>query len=469
MKKIVCIVLLLIFLILSLWMLVYKYEGEKPVVDISLPSVYLKKSYEISLDIADYKTGLRDISVIIEQKNKKKILFKKHYEISRLSWLLSGAKTTKDSFVIPVRAWQYGMTDGDAIIRIIVSDYSWRGWNKGNILKIEKKVIFDSKPPKVNILTKRHNIEKGGTSLIIYELFEENIKNGVKVGDNFFPGHSGLFENKNIYTAFFALTDMQGPDTKLEVTALDKAGNMTKRGFYYYIRDRKFKTDILNISDSFLQRKIPEFDVGDKNGSFSDENNQILKNQVLKNQVLKKYLYINREIREKNVNTILKISENSENIKYWEERFLRLRGSERRAGFADRRIYKYKGKEIDRAVHFGIDLASTSNASIKAANSGRVILTQFVGIFGNSVIIDHGFGLCSLYSHLSQISVNKGDMVNRGDEIGFTGVSGLAGGDHLHFSMIVHNVFVNPVEWWDKTWIKNNITLKIDNIKKMNN
>ena len=117
----------------------------------------------------------------------------------------------------------------------------------------------------------------------------------------------------------------------------------------------------------------------------------------------------------------------------------------------------------------GVDLASTSNAAVKTANSGRVILTQLVGIFGNTVIIDHGFGLCSLYAHLNQISVAVGDSVKRGDDIGFTGMTGLAGGDHLHFSMIVHNVFVNPVEWWDDSWIENNITSKIEEVRQMPN
>jgi murein DD-endopeptidase MepM/ murein hydrolase activator NlpD len=241
--------------------------------------------------------------------------------------------------------------------------------------------------------------------------------------------------------------------------AVDRAGNITKRGFYHYIRDKNFKSDTLNISDRFLERKMPDFDVGTRNGSF----------QGSKNPLLKKFLYINGEVRKNNVETILSIPQITENKKYWDRKFLRLRGSARRAGFADRRIYKYKGKEIDRAVHLGIDLASTANARVKAANSGKVILTQFVGIFGNTVIIDHGFGLCSLYSHLNQISVNKGDLVQRGDDIGLTGLTGLAGGDHLHFSMIVHNVFVNPVEWWDSSWIKNNITSKIDFVKKMAN
>ncbi|MBU2430063.1 MAG: M23 family metallopeptidase, partial [Proteobacteria bacterium] len=110
---------------------------------------------------------------------------------------------------------------------------------------------------------------------------------------------------------------------------------------------------------------------------------------------------------------------------------------------------------------------STANAPVKAANGGRVIFTQFVGIFGNTVMIDHGFGLTSLYSHLNQITVEKGTLVQQGDLIGYTGITGLAGGDHLHFSMIVHNVFVNPVEWWDDTWIENNITSKIDAVKQL--
>jgi len=459
MKRVVALVLFLVVLIPIIWVLVYKFEGKEPIVDITLPSLYLKKSYEMSLNVTDHKTGLRRIMVSIMQKGRENVLLEKQYESLDFLGLFSDSKTTIDTFTIPVQSWKYGMKDGEAVIRVMVSDNSWRGWNKGNISYTEKKVIIDSKPPKVSVLTRRHNIERGGAGLVIYKLFEENIKSGVKVGGNFFPGHAGLFKNKNIYAAFFALSDMQGPATQIFVIAEDMAGNITKRGFHHYIRDKKFKTDILNISDRFLERKMPDFDIAPKNGSF----------QGTKNPLLEKFLDINGEVRKKNVETVLSIPKISENKKLWDGRFLRLAGSARRAGFADRRIYKYKGSEIDRAVHQGVDLASTSNAKVKAANSGTIIFAQFVGIFGNTVIIDHGLGLCSLYSHLNEISVNKGDMVKRGDDIGFTGMTGLAGGDHLHFSMIVHNVFVNPVEWWDDSWIKNNITSKIDFVKQMPN
>ncbi len=457
MKRVAFLILVLIIAIPVIWILIHKFEGKKPVIDMTLPSVYLKKAYEISLSVSDPKNGLRKIMVSIMQKGKEKILLDKQYESGGFLEMLIGSKTTKDTFLIPVHSWKYGMTDGDAVIRIMVSDYSWRGLNKGNISYIEKKVIIDSKPPNVAVLTKRHNIERGGTALVIYKLFEENIKSGVAVGENIFPGYSGLFEDKNIHVVFFALNHQQGPGSQISVIAEDMAGNITKRGFHHYIRDKNFKTDVLNISDRFLKQTVSNFDVGVKNGSFQGE----------KNPLFKKFLYINGEIRKNNVEKILSTPLVSENRKYWDGRFSRLRGSAKRAGFADHRIYKYKGKEIDRAVHLGIDLASTANAVVTAANSGKVILSENIGIFGNTIMIDHGFGLCSLYSHLSQISVNNGDVVKKGDDIGYTGTTGLVGGDHLHFSMIVHNVFVNPLEWWDKSWIKNNITSKISFVKQL--
>ena len=67
-----------------------------------------------------------------------------------------------------------------------------------------------------------------------------------------------------------------------------------------------------------------------------------------------------------------------------------------------------------------------------------------------------------MYAHLSNIGVKVGDRLSKGDILGRTGSTGLAGGDHLHFSVLIHDTFVDPVEWWDMKWIQHNILSKIE-------
>jgi murein DD-endopeptidase MepM/ murein hydrolase activator NlpD len=98
---------------------------------------------------------------------------------------------------------------------------------------------------------------------------------------------------------------------------------------------------------------------------------------------------------------------------------------------------------------------------VPAANDGRVVLADKLGIYGNCVVVDHGYGLQSIYGHLSEFAVKAGDTVKKGQSLGRSGSTGLAGGDHLHFSMQVDGVQVNPIEWWDEHWIKDRILSKV--------
>jgi murein DD-endopeptidase MepM/ murein hydrolase activator NlpD len=181
-----------------------------------------------------------------------------------------------------------------------------------------------------------------------------------------------------------------------------------------------------------------------------------------------KFLKFNREVRQDNFKQLLRIVENTDKKLYWKGTFLRLPKSARKAGFADHRRYKYKGHIIDRQIHMGVDLASVAHSPVSASNTGKVAFAEYMGIYGKTVIIDHGFGLFSMYSHLSDFNIKKGQIVSKGEIIGRTGTTGLAGGDHLHFGMLVHNTFINPVEWWDASWIKNNISGKINTVKPNN-
>jgi murein DD-endopeptidase MepM/ murein hydrolase activator NlpD len=90
-----------------------------------------------------------------------------------------------------------------------------------------------------------------------------------------------------------------------------------------------------------------------------------------------------------------------------------------------------------------------------------VALARFFGIYGNAVVIDHGYGLQSLYGHLSTIDVKEGQAVKRGETVGRSGDTGLAGGDHLHFSILLQGLPVSPIEWWDGHWIRDRIARKL--------
>jgi murein DD-endopeptidase MepM/ murein hydrolase activator NlpD len=249
--------------------------------------------------------------------------------------------------------------------------------------------------------------------------------------------------------AFFALDYTQGKQTHLAISAQDQAGNRSTKGMVYHINARSFRKDAIKLSDRFFNSKMPDFE------PYFPE--------MAGESQLDLFLKVNREQRTKDYQKVNGITVQTEKQVFWNGAFLRLPGSANRARFADHRTYFYSGKVIDRQVHMGIDLASTAHSPVPAANNGKIAFTGNLGIYGNTVILDHGFGLFTLYSHLSHIGVSDGQMVDKGQIIGKTGMTGMAGGDHLHFGMMIHQTYVNPVEWWDAAWIKNNITSKIEN------
>ncbi len=436
--------LFLLMVISTIWILVLKMEGEKPAVRLINPTAYIGAAGEISVEVTDRKSGVKKVWIGLLKDGKEKVLLDQKFPAAGF---LKGSERHKENFTIQVEPKKSGITDGIATLRIVARDSSWREGLHGNKAYEEIQVAIDTKPPVVDVLSRQHNITQGGAGLVIYRVSERDVTSGVAVGDHFFPGYSGYFNDEDIYMAFFALDHKLSKDTRIHVKAVDPAGNAGRTGFYHYIRKRAFKQDVINISDRFLNWKMPEFDV---QGAASQ---------------IEKFVQVNNKLRKENIDQITQAGKTTKNLLYWEGAFLRLPNSAKKAGFADHRKYKYKGKTVDEQDHLGIDLASTAHSPIPAANKGEVAFTGVVGIFGKTVVLDHGFGLFSLYSHLSRINVEKGQAVLKGEILGLTGITGFAGGDHLHFGTFVHDTFVNPLEWWDAAWIKNNITNKISAVK----
>lgn len=438
----------LFILLPLLWVLAGRLEGEKPQIVLQPTFLAIGESQDFSVTVSDVKSGVRRIWIGLLKDGREIVILEQDFPDAGL---FRGGKVKEESFKVKIEPKKNDISDGKAVLRMVVQDYSWRGWWHGNRTYIEKDVIIDTRPPDIDVLSKAHNISPGGTGLVIYRISEPCPKSGVYIGKNFHPGYPGYFKDSNILMAFFALNYNQKAGAEIFVKATDQAGNSVRAGFPHYIGKRVFKKDVVNISDDFLKWKMPEFDINIPNDS--------------KTPLLDKFLKVNSELRQASGKKINVLGKKTDNVLYWDGAFLRLPRSATRADFADRREYKYKGRIIDRQVHLGIDLASVAHSPVPAANRGKVVFTEPLGIYGRTVIIDHGFGLFSMYSHLSSIDVQKEHIVSKGEIIGHTGSTGLAGGDHLHFGMFIHNTFVNPIEWWDAAWIKNNISSKIDRAK----
>lgn len=434
------------------WLLYIKMEGEKPGIRIEGLDSAIQASQDLSVILSDVKSGLRKAKISLLQKDKETVLVEEEFPAINA---LMGGQIFDKTLKVHIEPKKSGFSDGEAVLRIEAADYSWSNFWKGNRTAIEKPVRIDTRPPVIEVLTKQHNINQGGAGLVIYRVSEPCPNNGVRVGENFFPGYPAQTvldtREENLYMSLMALDHTQGRGTQIYVEATDLAGNTAKSGFYHYIKNRSFRQDAIRVSDGFLNQILPEFE------------DELHDYEVA--TPLEKFLAINQKLRVLNTGVLKELGTHSENTMYWEGAFLRLPNSARRASFADHREYRYNDQVVDHQVHMGIDLASTSRAPVPAANNGRVAFTGQVGIYGGTVVIDHGFGLFSTYSHLSGFNVETGQIVAKGDVIGQTGSTGLAGGDHLHYGMIIHNTFVNPVEWWDPSWIKNNITSKIEAVK----
>jgi len=181
---------------------------------------------------------------------------------------------------------------------------------------------------------------------------------------------------------------------------------------------------------------------------------------------IEKFLFINKTLREKNTTLLRELCQSPSKEKLWDGPWLRMEKAATMATFGDQRTYYYKDKVVDRQLHLGVDLASLARSPVQAANTGKVVFAQDLDIYGLTIIIDHGQGLFTLYGHLSSINVAVNQDINKGDIIGVTGTTGLAMGDHLHFGFLVHGVPVNPIEWWDSHWIKDNIYKKLSILKE---
>lgn len=382
----------------------------------------------------DNKSGLRHLDMTISQDNR-------NHTLASIDVPEKGIR--EKTVTVDVNPANLKLHDGEATVTITASDHSLFR----NTARIVETVAVDMIPPQISLLSAAHNINPGGSCLTVYRVSKDVEKSGVRFGNDFFAGCPASPGEKPSFLSYFPVPlSIDKGDMKMSVFVRDKGGNEAALSIPYHVRPKKFRKDNLELSDTFLNQKMPEF--------------QQIEPLLQGKTPVDTFVYINEKMREDNFKTIQALSLKSSGTRLWSGPFLRMKNAAPMAGFGDMRTYTYQKKTIGGSTHLGVDLASTAHAPIEAANSGVVLFTGYLGIYGNTVILDHGQGILSLYAHMNDIKVKTGQQVSREDVLGSSGSSGLAGGDHLHFSMIVGGRFVNPVEWWDPHWIKDNIEIK---------
>jgi murein DD-endopeptidase MepM/ murein hydrolase activator NlpD len=334
------------------------------------------------------------------------------------------------------------LAEGPAELEIEARDTLWRPRPpKGP--RLVHRFTVDLTPPKLELKTATGYIKHAGAGIVVYRP-EGAARSGVRVGTEFFPGVAGLAQDAAVHVALFVVP-YSGPEVAPAVVAVDEAGNERVIGVPVTFLPVRFPKDTINLTEAFLRRKMPEL-APQMPGTASVA------------ELLQAFLRVNGEGRKAFETKNREIGRGESSPKpLWSGAFRQQPNTKVFANFPEERTYQMDARTVDTQWHLGIDLASNRQSPVEASNAGRVVFTGPNGIYGNMVVVDHGLGLMSLYAHLSDIAVKVGQTVQRGEAIGRSGETGLAGGDHLHFALLVHGVYTSPLEWWDDHWLKDRI------------
>lgn len=389
--------------------------------------------------LVDAPHGARKIVASIEQNGSRYTVWETSQPSHRLRWPRHVQQSIANFTAGTKSAPQ--LKDGPAKLIVEATSNDFRG----STARVERAVIISTTPPMVSVDSDQHYLYLGMADLVTFNTSGNVKESGVRVGDQVYrawpmpdgkPGYFSLFAFAwNMPTSTTPLVYASGPtgDTVTGTMVYEFPKNEQP---HYRVRD-------LQLDDKFLMKVMNELD---PNGQ---------------GDPVTRFVKINNEMRRSNNKTLSDLRFKTEQRFLWSQPFMQQPNSKVESNFADVRNYYYQGKKIDQQVHLGYDLSVTQHVGVVATNDGRVVYAAPLGIYGNCVVVDHGYGLQSIYGHMSEIDVKEGDMVKRGQVMGKSGMTGLAGGDHIHFSMQLEGVQIDPKEWWDAHWIQDHIAKRV--------
>jgi murein DD-endopeptidase MepM/ murein hydrolase activator NlpD len=421
-----------------------------PTIEIVSPARFLGTSGTLDVVVTTPRGELTAFDVVLEQNGQR----------TPLASLAGGATLTalaEDRVQLKGALGKRTvpqLVDGPARILVTAARPVLFGWRQRQA-EAASDVQVRLTPPRVSVASLHHFVNHGGSEFVVLRATPADVGAGVRVGDREYPafaasGAGVATADPALRVAFFALPWDQDLASRITVFARDAAGNEATADLDHRVFPKPFRDSRIELPDTFLSRVVPAILENTPSLKVNDPND-----------LVSSFLAINRDLRRENNDAIKALASRTSPKVLWSGPFVQLGNSQVEASFADKRTYFYKGEEIDRQVHLGFDLAVTANIPVRAANDGVVVFADWLGIYGNCVVVDHGMGVQSLYAHLSSIETKAGAAVTRDTVLGRSGMTGLAGGDHLHFTMLVNGEAVTPVDWWSTQWIEDRVTRKI--------
>jgi len=348
------------------------------VIGFTLYNVFLLKPRVENLDQLERLPRKKEISLIVTPRTYVDKVVVTAVQGSREVLLFEGKLPRHvNEITFTVEPRKAGLKDGSARIVVeLIRFYLLRD-------TFEVQALVDTQPPRIQLVYAPYTVLQGGSGGIRARV-SEPVQLYVEVGGRKFRSFK---ISENTYIALFGVPVSTSPRDVIKVVALDEVGNKTVIPLGTGIKRNRFRTLTIELKgkERVIEPKLYAILGGEAEGM----------------DFVQLFRKVNEEIRGENEERIREIGSRSAEQRYWKGRFIQMKGSKVLSKYGERRRYTYGGRLISKSRHMGYDLASVKNAKVPAANSGVVVFAGDLGIYGNTVIIDHGYGLMSLYAHLA--------------------------------------------------------------------
>lgn len=453
-------------------------EKSPPVITIlETPEGVGSEPVKFDVEFVDDLSGLSEILVRYEQ-NRRIVNLKKIK--------LDQRKVRKRTIPISINGKELGLLPGKVKFSFVGFDKSF--WS--NSRRVDLFLDVDFTPPELEIVTTEHNARKGGVELVFYRVKGGALSgdfgpgpnrdssvskfvgfSGVKMSTWLFPGFPAhtldtVFEAyPDLYFSLFPVPlDFEASRGSAVIFARDGVGNVNTKRLPLKIGSSKAKRVTYELDLHTLETQAaalwPSYEalVEGADVSFSEPKDI--------NDLLKRYREFNVRFRKEVDERIGKLLSKPRMTKYWRGRLGRQTGYTQVYGYNETQNFEFEGSGAGVVISGGVGYSSLKERPVRAANNGVVVFCGELGPLGTSVILDHGFGLSSLYGNLSECISREGTLANANDVIGKSGRSGLNHFSGVHFEVRVQGLPVNPEEWWDRRWIRDHLDKKVEKVKR---